>query len=114
MKRSRLDPKKLPEMTPEQHEQLNKARIDYSDIPPLGDEFFSKAKHVWPPAKEQLTIRLDSDVLEWLRTQGRGYQTRINRILRAAMEGQTNQNQAARTPHPRSRTPKTRGGPNRS
>jgi uncharacterized protein (DUF4415 family) len=60
--------------------------IDYSDIPPLGDEFFRKAAIPWPPAKRQLTIRLDDDVLQWLRANGRGYQTRINRILRAAME----------------------------
>jgi uncharacterized protein (DUF4415 family) len=40
----------------------------------------------WPPAKRQLTIRLDADVLNWLKANGRGYQTRINRILRAAME----------------------------
>ena len=38
--------------------------------------------------KQQLTIRLDADVLTWLKANGRGYQTRINRILRAAMEGQ--------------------------
>jgi uncharacterized protein (DUF4415 family) len=60
--------------------------IDYSDIPPLGDEFFKKATVAWPPAKQQLTIRLDADVLNWLKANGRGYQTRINHILRAAME----------------------------
>jgi len=60
--------------------------IDYSDIPPLGDEFFTKATVPWPPEKQQLTIRLDADVLHWLKAGGRGYQTRINRILRAAME----------------------------
>jgi uncharacterized protein (DUF4415 family) len=114
MKRYCLDPKKPRQLTPEEQERLDKARIDYSDIPPLGDECFSKAKQAWPPAKAQLTIRLDSDILEWLRTHGRGYQTRINRILRAAMESQTGQNQRARTPRPRSRTPKTRGGPSRS
>ena len=62
--------------------------IDYEDIPPLGKEFFTKAQEAWPPAKQQLTIRLDADVLKWLRAHGRGYQTRINRILRAAMESQ--------------------------
>ena len=88
MKRYRLDPKKPRQLAPDEQERLDKARIDYSDIPPLGDEFFSKAKQAWPPTKQQLTIRLDSDVVEWLRTRGRGYQTRINRILRAAMESQ--------------------------
>jgi uncharacterized protein (DUF4415 family) len=111
MKRYRLDPKKPRELTPEEQQRLDKTRIDYSDIPPLGDEFFSKAKQAWPPAKQQLTIRLDADVLEWLRTHGRGYQTRINRILRAAMESQ---DQTAR-PRSLSRAPKKpRGGPTRS
>lgn len=62
--------------------------IDYSDIPELDDEFFAKATQIWPPAKQQLTIRLDEDILKWLKGRGRGYQTRINRILRAAMESQ--------------------------
>ena len=67
-------------------DRLKESDIDYSDIPPLGEEFFSKATAAWPPTKEQLTIRLDADVLRWLKAQGKGYQTRINRILRAAME----------------------------
>jgi uncharacterized protein (DUF4415 family) len=111
MKRYRLDPKKPRQLTPEEQERLDKARIDYSDIPPLGDEFFAKAKQAWPPAKQQITIRVDSDILEWLRAHGRGYQTRINRILRAAMESQPSQN----TARPRSREArKPRAGPTRS
>ena len=70
-------------------DRLKDADIDYSDIPPLTDEFFKKATATWPPAKTQLTIRLDSDVLAWLKAHGRGYQTRINRILRVAMESQS-------------------------
>jgi len=62
--------------------------IGYSDIPPLDNTFFKRATEAWPPAKQQLTIRLDMDVLQWLKAHGRGYQTRINRILRAAMESQ--------------------------
>jgi uncharacterized protein (DUF4415 family) len=65
---------------------MKDAEIDYSDIPPLDKSFFTKATEAWPPAKQQVTIRLDADVLTWLRANGRGYQTRINRILRAAME----------------------------
>jgi uncharacterized protein (DUF4415 family) len=67
-------------------DRLKDARIDYSDIPPLDESFFTTATEAWPPAKQQLTIRLDADVLKWLKAHGRGYQTRINRILRAAME----------------------------
>jgi uncharacterized protein (DUF4415 family) len=42
----------------------------------------------WPPAKKQLTIRLDEEMLDWLKRQGKGYQTRINRILGVVMESQ--------------------------
>jgi uncharacterized protein (DUF4415 family) len=69
-------------------DRMKDADIDYSDIPPLDKSFFAKATEAWPPTKEQLTIRLDADVLKWLKAHGRGYQTRINRILRAAMESQ--------------------------
>ena len=72
---------------------MRDADIDYSDIPPLDKTFLAKATVAWPPAKKQLTIRLDSDVLEWLKANGRGYQTRINHILRVVMESQ----------HPRSK-----------
>ena len=57
--------------------------IDYSDIPELDAGFFRRARVVVPPGKQQLTIRLDTDVLAWLRDQGKGYQSRINAILRA-------------------------------
>lgn len=67
-------------------DRLSDREIDYSDIAPLGSEFLTKALTPWPPAKKQLTIRLDEDVLGWLKSMGRGYQTRINYILRAAME----------------------------
>ena len=41
------------------------------------------------PIKKPLTIRLDADVLAWLKSQGKGYQTRLNSLLRAAMEKHT-------------------------
>jgi uncharacterized protein (DUF4415 family) len=69
-------------------DRMKDSDIDYSDIPPLGNEFLKKATVAWPPAKQQLTIRLDADVLAWLKLHGRGYQTRINRILRVVMESQ--------------------------
>jgi uncharacterized protein (DUF4415 family) len=63
------------------------AKIDYSDIPPLRDSFWKNAVHnpFYRPVKCQLTVRLDADVVAWLREQGKGYQTRINALLRAAM-----------------------------
>jgi len=61
--------------------------IDYSDIPPLGPEFFKNAIW-WPGPKEQITLRLDPDVLKFFRKQGRGYQTSINAVLRKYVEAQ--------------------------
>ena len=69
-------------------DRMREADIDYSDIPPLDKTFLKKATAAWPPTKRQLTIRLDADVLDWLKGHGRGYQTRINRILRVVMESQ--------------------------
>ena len=60
--------------------------IDYSDIPELDEDFWKNAKLVVPPGKKQLTIRLDADVLTWLKAQGKGYQSRINAILRSYYE----------------------------
>jgi uncharacterized protein (DUF4415 family) len=67
--------------------------IDYSDIPPLDDEFWKRAVRnpFYRPVKSQLTVRLDSDVLAWLRAKGKGYQTRINAILRRAMLEETSE-----------------------
>lgn len=64
--------------------------IDFSDIPRLTPEMFANAivrKGFKPvPPKKQLTLRIDQDVIEFFRTQGQGYQTKINQLLRAYME----------------------------
>ncbi len=63
--------------------------IDFSDIPPLTSEDFARGVVRYglvPRTKKQLTLRVDSDVLDWFRMQGRGYQSRINALLRAYME----------------------------
>lgn len=69
--------------------------IDYSDIPELDENFWKHAKPVVSPGKTQLTVRLDSDVLDWLRSQGKGYQSRINAILRSYYEAQQKENKPA-------------------
>jgi len=61
--------------------------IDTSEIPALDPDFFKSAILRMPSKKASITVRLDTDVLEWFRNQGKGYQTRINAILRAYMEG---------------------------
>jgi uncharacterized protein (DUF4415 family) len=62
-------------------------QIDYSDIPPLTGEFWKNAVRnpFYRPVKQQLTVRLDADVIAWLRVPGKGYQSRLNRLLRTAM-----------------------------
>ncbi len=62
--------------------------IDTSDIPELDDAFFQNAEIKVPP-KQPVTLRLDADVLTWFKSQGAGYQTRINKLLRSYMESQT-------------------------
>lgn len=61
--------------------------IDYGDIPPLDDAFWKNAiqNPFYKPTKASTTVRVDSDVLAWLKSQGKGYQTKINAILRDAM-----------------------------
>jgi uncharacterized protein (DUF4415 family) len=63
--------------------------IDYSDSPELDEAFFEKAVIVLPQPKASVSIRLDQEVLDWFKAQGKGYQTRINALLRAYMEAQT-------------------------
>lgn len=63
------------------------SEVDFSDIPELTEKFWRNAvRNPWyRPVKKQLTLRLDADVIAWLRRQGKGYQTRANALLRAAM-----------------------------
>jgi uncharacterized protein (DUF4415 family) len=63
------------------------SEIDFSDIPPLTEEFWKNAARgkFYKPIKTSTTVRIDSDVLAWLRAQGKGYQSRINAILRRKM-----------------------------
>lgn len=78
-KRSRTDWQRI--------DALRDKDIDYSDIPKLGPDFFANAI-LWPGPKQQITLRLDPDVLTFFRKQGKGYQTTINAVLRKYMEAQ--------------------------
>jgi uncharacterized protein (DUF4415 family) len=71
--------------------------IDYSDIPELGPEFWRDATVSFglPAPKSSVTIRLDSDVIEWFKANsskdgkpGRGYQTAMNAVLKAYVKAQ--------------------------
>jgi uncharacterized protein (DUF4415 family) len=61
--------------------------IDFSDIPEKKDWSKAVRGKFYRPVKESLTIRIDADILAWLRRQGKGYQTRINALLREALDG---------------------------
>ncbi len=63
------------------------SEIDFSDIPEATEKFWRNAvRNPWyRPRKEQVTLRIDADVLAWLRQQGKGYQSRLNSLLRNAM-----------------------------
>ena len=70
---------------------MRDADIDFSDIPELGKSFWKTAKLTMPEPKDRLTIRINHDVVEWLKKNGRGYQTRINAILRSYMNAQSDE-----------------------
>ncbi len=81
------NPKKLSKAELKAIDEIKDEDIDYSDIPKLDEEFLQKAVRMSKDVeKTKISLRLDNDVLAWLKEQGRGYQTRANRILRAAME----------------------------
>ncbi|MGD0293029.1 MAG: BrnA antitoxin family protein [Terracidiphilus sp.] len=63
------------------------SEIDLSDAPELTDEQWKNAERgrFYRPVKRQITARVDADVLAWLKAQGKGYQSRINAILRREM-----------------------------
>jgi uncharacterized protein (DUF4415 family) len=67
-------------------EAMTDANIDVSDIPPLTDGFFSRARLVAP--KTQSTVELDDDVLKWFKSHSRNYKEQINRVLRQYIQVQ--------------------------
>ncbi len=67
-------------------EAIKDKDIDYSDIPELDANFWKRAELRMPRPKKGVYIRLDGDVLDWLKSKGKGYQTRMNAMLRTLME----------------------------
>lgn len=86
-------PDTLPPLTAAQRQHLEAlaARpgdpIDLTDIPELTDAQLAEMQPaaLYRPVKQQITARVDADVLAWLKSQGKGYQSRINAILRREM-----------------------------
>jgi uncharacterized protein (DUF4415 family) len=88
-----IDPAKPMKLMPKQKAETAALRgkcdavIDYSDIAPLPKYFLKTAVRnpFYKPVKAPTTVRVDSDMLMWLKSDGKGYQTRLNAILREAM-----------------------------
>ena len=80
-KKSKTNFKKLAEMKDDE--------IDFSDVPKLSSVFFKKAELKMPEPKKSISMRIDQDVLDYFKDKGRGYQTKMNAVLRMFMEAQT-------------------------
>lgn len=91
--RHEIDLGNLPALTAKQRAELQalaqapEAQINYEDQPQLSRAFLKDAVRnpLYKPTKTPTTVRMDSDVLAWLKAQGKGYQTRMNAILRQEM-----------------------------
>jgi uncharacterized protein (DUF4415 family) len=84
--------KGVPKLTEAQLENLKRLaerpddEIDYSDIPEITDFSGFEVGKFYRAMKEAVTVRLDADVVHWLKRDGKGYQTQLNAILRREME----------------------------
>ena len=76
------------ELTTEELLRLRDEDIDYSEIPELDDNFWEKARVALPDRldKTQITAKFDADMVAWFKAQGRGYQARMNAVLRSYYE----------------------------
>jgi len=91
------------ELSPEQRQEIAQLQampdkeIDTSDIPELTSSFWENAVvgRFYRPIKKPITIRLDVDVIEWLKSNGRGYQTKANRLLRESMLSEVSRRRSA-------------------
>lgn len=91
----KLDPKHPKPLTAAQRHRLQAvadkpdADIDYSDIPAMSAEFWAKHRLARIEPKAQVTLRIDQDVLDYFKEGGKGYQIRINDVLRSFVAAHT-------------------------
>ena len=76
-------------LTAEKVAEIRAKGINFDDIPELTEEDFARGHFkYWKPVKKSITVRIDIDNLNWLKEAGKGYQTRLNDVLRwAKMHG---------------------------
>lgn len=81
---SRTDFARVQAKTEEELERDIASDPDFRDVP---EDWYKDAVAVMPTPKKLISLRLDHDVIDWFKSQGPGYQTRINAVLRAFVEG---------------------------
>lgn len=104
MAKYEIDLQSPPPLTIKQKAEVRKLasmpedEVDFTDIPPLDERFWKSAVRgdLYKPVKASTTVRVDADVLLWLRSKGKGYQTRLNAILRQAMLDEARKRSAAK------------------
>lgn len=75
-------------ISPDQIRALKDEDIDFSEIPELDESFWREARLVEPDRTEQISLRIRRSVIQWFKRPGRGYQTRINRVLETYVQAQ--------------------------
>ena len=75
-------------LTPSQIATMPDENIDFSDIPKLDETFWREAELIEPDLTEQITMRVKRSVLEYFKAPGKGYQTRMNRVLESYVRAQ--------------------------
>ncbi len=92
MVRVRLDPRNPPRLSAKQRARLDAitdGKIDLTEMPEMGNVAWTRPGSLVPAEnKEQITLRIDADVVNYFRGTGRRYQTRINQVLRAFVDAQ--------------------------
>ena len=75
-------------LEPEQIRALKDKDLDFSEIPELDETFWPEARLVEPDRTQQISLRIRRSVLQWFKRPGKGYQTRINRVLETYVQAQ--------------------------
>jgi uncharacterized protein (DUF4415 family) len=65
---------------------IPESEIDTSDIPEMGKGFWAKAELKLPESKKAISLRVDTDVLNWFKKKGKGYQSRMNLVLKSYVD----------------------------
>ncbi len=87
--RSKPEPRMSEKALSMSDEEIMRRAAEDPDMPDImAPDFWDHAEIVSPKSKNQITLRLDADLLDWFKEGGKGYQTRINAVLRSYVEAQ--------------------------